>query len=158
MLRVGVWGYAMTALFRESLKYLLVIALFIASLTTVNHLAYQRGSSDALLAVAEQQNSDNTRAFSAFQEALHQQFSQAQQWNERLSHLLAERAKDNADTTKELKNALKKTQGARQSCVLDDDVMQQLNAAQARAANTAREGFTRSTHQSLWRTEASGER
>lgn len=157
MLLVGVWGYAMIALLSESLKYLLVIALFVAALATVNHLAYQRGASDALQAVAEQQNSDNKRDFSAFQEALHQQFAQAQQWNERLSNLLAERAKDNAHTTKELKDALKKTQTARQSCQLDDDVMQQLNAAQTRAASTTRDGFARDAERLLPRPETRGE-
>lgn len=157
MLLAGVWGCAMTALLRESLKYILVIALFIVALATVNHLAYQRGSSDALLAVAEQQNSDKERDFSAFQEALHQQFAQAQQWNERLSNLLTERAKDNAHTTKELKDALKKTQATRQSCQLDDDVMQQLNTAQARAASAARDGFTRHTQRLLPRPETRGE-
>lgn len=148
----------MTALLRESLKYVLVVTLFISALVTVNHLAYQRGTADALLAVAEQKNDDKDREYAAFQMELKKQFAQTQQWNERLSNLLAERAKDNADTTKELKDALKKTQGSRRSCVLDDDVMQQLGRAQARAANAARDGFTRPAHQPMQRTEASGER
>ncbi len=128
----GDWGYAM------KVKYIVLIAavLFALLFITVEfarEYGYQEGLSDAKLECLENQLSDSKQALNSFTKAADLAAERVRQADRSLSERIAEQEQRDEQTTRDIKNALKKTAADRVKCVFDDDSMQQLAAARDRA-------------------------
>lgn len=128
----GDWGYAM------KVKYIVLIAavLFALLFITVEfarEYGYQEGLSDAKLECLENQLSDSKQALNSFTKAADLAAERVRQADRSLSERIAEQEQRDEQTTRDIKNALKKTAADRVKCVFDVDSMQQLAAARDRA-------------------------
>lgn len=106
------------------------------------HDAYNEGVSKAALACAEaktQKAADSLNQFIASTQAL---TSQANTASRQLAIQIAARAAADDQSSREIRDALKKTAAARVNCVFDADIMQQLATARERAATAAASGIT----------------
>lgn len=112
-------------------RYLIPLVAFIAITIAVYFTGYEKGKSMAekaylnlQLSSIEQMLVKNTA-----------QIKQAQEFNKNLELLLSNQNEQNLTTTKEIRDALKKTAASRVHCELPANVMQQLDTARRRAAN-----------------------
>ncbi|WP_431222219.1 hypothetical protein ACQ86O_17850 [Serratia sp. L9] len=119
-------------------KYIVLITavLFLLLFTTVEfarEYGYQEGLNEARQECLRNQLSDSQQALNSFTQAANQAAERVRLADRALSERIAEQELRDEQTTRDIKNALKKTASDRVNCVFDDDSMQQLAAARDRA-------------------------
>lgn len=117
----------------NSYKYLLAALGFIASLATAYYIGFIKGQYQA-------KDTHNALQLNQLQNLITNTSSlttKAQQASSDLEKVIAQIDEANQKSTREIKNALKASHDIRVSCVFPDDIMQQLEAARARAVNAA---------------------
>lgn len=123
-------------------RYLLLAASGLGILWLVWHQGYERGAGDVRLEVANQKTREAGDALNQFIDGAKQLTAEANQASNALAAQVAARQAADEQSTREVKNALKKTASQRVMCVFDDDVMQLLREARQRAATAAADGLS----------------
>lgn len=131
---------------------LLLIGIFLLS---VRH-AYNKGLSDARLECSRGQTRQAADALNQFIAGAKELTAQANAASQQLAQQIVDRAAADNQSTREIRDALKKTASGRANCVFDADVMQQLVAAQQRAAAATTSGITGRTGGTVPATGAAG--
>ena len=123
-------------------RYLLLAALGLGTLWFIWHQGYERGSGDVRLEVASQKTLEAGDALNQFIAGAKQLTAEANQASNALAAQVAARQAADQQSTREIKDALKKTASQRVMCVFDDDVMRLLREARQRAATAAADGLS----------------
>ncbi|MGR9068632.1 hypothetical protein [Klebsiella pneumoniae] len=123
-------------------RYLLLAASGLGMLWLVWLQGYERGAGDVRLEVANQKTREAGYALSQFIAGAKQLTAEANKASNALAAQVAARQAADEQSTREVKNALKKTASQRVMCVFDDDVMQLLREARQRAATAAADGLS----------------
>ncbi|MDH1962333.1 hypothetical protein N5J21_21850 [Klebsiella quasipneumoniae] len=123
-------------------RYLLLAGLGLGTLWFIWHQGYERGADDVRLEVANQKAREAGDALNQFIDGAKQLTAEANQASNALAAQVAARQAADEQSTREVKNALKKTASQRVMCVFDDDVMQLLREARQRAATAAADGLS----------------
>lgn len=123
-------------------RYLLLAASGLGMLWLVWHQGYERGSGDARLEVASQKTREAGDALNQFIDGAKQLTAAANQASNALAAQVAARQTADEQSSREIKDALKKTASQRVMCVFDDDVMRLLREARQRAATAAADGLS----------------
>ncbi|ENY6783329.1 hypothetical protein ACF1CY_000745 [Providencia rettgeri] len=125
----------------QGIKYTAVVTLLVVMTGWLDSVGYQRGVADATAQAMASQRDEAKATLTEQVDALAHQVTTMQGVSERLIEQLAHRTQDDVQTTQELRDALQQIQGRTGECELDDNILQQLHRAQARAAEAARHGF-----------------
>ncbi|TQI99263.1 hypothetical protein FHU11_4845 [Serratia fonticola] len=120
-----------------------VLALLFVTIEFAREYGYQEGLSEAKRECLENKLSDSEQALNAFAKAAEQATERVRQADRALSESIAAQELRDEKTTRDIKNALKKSAGGRINCVFDSDSMQQLSAARDRAAAAVTRGINR---------------
>ncbi|MDC7940916.1 hypothetical protein [Raoultella ornithinolytica] len=123
-------------------RYLLLAASGLGILWLVWHQGYERGVGDVRLEVANQKTREAGDALNQFIDGAKQLTAEANQASNALAAQVAARQTADEQSTREIKDALKKTASQRVMCVFDDGVMQLLREARQRAATAAADGLS----------------
>ncbi|MGS4242435.1 hypothetical protein [Serratia marcescens] len=121
--------------------FVLTPLMVVAGFLWVIHQAYLKGKSDAQLEYAQEKTREAGDALNQFIAGARQLTAEANQASNALAAQVAARQTADEQSTRELRNALKKTASQRVMCVFDDDVMQQLHDARQRATTAATDGL-----------------
>ncbi|ENN8396254.1 TPA: hypothetical protein ACXI7C_001320 [Serratia marcescens] len=103
---------------------------------------HKQGMADARLECSRGQTQQATAALNQFIASTKALTAQANAASQQLAQQIADRAAADDLSTREIRDALKKTADSRVNCVFDAGVMQQLAAAQQRAAAATTTGIT----------------
>lgn len=117
---------------------------------------HKQGMADARLECSRSQTRQAADALNQFIAGAKELTAQANAASQQLAQQIADRAAADDQSTREIRNALKKTAARRVNCEFDADVMQQLAAAQQRAAAAATNGVTGRAGGALPATGAAG--
>ncbi|HCQ7476715.1 hypothetical protein [Klebsiella michiganensis] len=123
-------------------RYLLLVAMGVGTLWLIWHQGYERGAGDVRLEVANQRTQEAGDALQKFIDGARQLTAEANKASNALAAQVAARQTADEQSTRELKDALKKTASQRVMCVFDDGVMQLLREARQRAATAAADGIS----------------
>ncbi|PLD17824.1 MULTISPECIES: hypothetical protein [Enterobacteriaceae] len=123
-------------------RYLLLVAMGVGTLWLIWHQGYERGAGDVRLEVANQKTQEAGDALQKFIDGARQLTAEANKASNALAAQVAARQTADEQSTRELKDALKKTASQRVMCVFDDGVMQLLREARQRAATAAADGIS----------------
>ncbi|MEG8642153.1 hypothetical protein U4Q25_10135 [Klebsiella pneumoniae] len=123
-------------------RYLVLAASGLGMLWLVWHQGYERGAGDVRLEVASQKVREAGDALNQFIAGARQLTAEANQASNALAAQVAARQTADEQSTREIKDALKKTASQRVMCVFDDGVMQLLREARQRAAAAAADGLS----------------
>lgn len=104
--------------------------------------AYSEGLAAARLECSKGQTQQAADALNQFIAGARQLTAEANKASNALAAQVAARQAADEQSTRELKDALKKTASQRVKCVFDDGVMQLLRAARERAATAAADGLS----------------
>ncbi|HBS9329744.1 hypothetical protein CFY86_29040 [Raoultella ornithinolytica] len=137
-------------------RYLLLAASGLGMLWLIWHQGYERGAGDVRLEVANQKNREAGDALNQFIAGARQLTAEANQASNALAAQVAARQTADEQSTRELKNALKKTASQRVKCMFDDDVMQLLREARQLAATAATDGLSSRNDREVPATGGSG--
>ncbi|MBL5859544.1 hypothetical protein JBO49_02815 [Serratia fonticola] len=125
------------------------IVVYIFALAAAYCLGKIHGNYEASLECADGKTQSAVTALNSVTEDAKQLTQQANKISQLLSAQMNAFNKANEKSTEDFINALKKTAAARGNCVLDDDIMRQLNAARERSATAAATGLSGSNDRSL---------
>lgn len=128
--------------FKLLARYLLLVAMGVGTLWLIWHQGYERGAGDVRLEVANQKTREAGDALQKFIDGARQLTAEANKASNALAAQVAARQTADEQSTRELKDALKKTASQRVMCVFDDGVMQLLREARQRAATAAADGIS----------------
>ncbi|HDU4846517.1 hypothetical protein ACYCAO_14600 [Klebsiella pneumoniae] len=123
-------------------RYLLLAVSGLGMLWLIWHQGYERGAGDVRLEVANQKTREAGDALNQFIEGAKQLTAEANKASNVLAAQVAARQTADEQSTREIKDALKKTASQRVMCVFDDDVMRLLREARQRAATAAADGLS----------------
>lgn len=123
-------------------RYLLWGALMLGSVWFIWHQGYERGAGDVRLEVANQNTREAGDALQKFIDGAKLLTAEANKAGNALAAQVAARQAADQQSTREIKDALKKTASQRVMCVFDDDVMRLLREARQRAATAAADGLS----------------
>lgn len=123
-------------------RYLLLAVLVLGTLWFIWHQGYERGAGDVRLEVASQKTREARGALQGLIDGARQLTGEANKASNALAAQVAARQAADEQSTREVKNALKKTASQRVMCVFDDDVMRLLREARQRAATAAADGLS----------------
>ncbi|EMI1355405.1 TPA: hypothetical protein MNL42_005228 [Klebsiella pneumoniae] len=123
-------------------RYLLLAASGLGMLWLVWHQGYERGAGDVRLEVATQKTREAGDALQKFIDGAKLLTAEANKAGNALAAQVAARQAADQQSTREIKDALKKTASQRVMCVFDDDVMRLLREARQRAATAAADGLS----------------
>ncbi|MGM7653583.1 hypothetical protein [Serratia marcescens] len=102
---------------------------------------HKQGMADARLECSRGQTQQAADALNQFIAGTKLLTAQANAASQQLAQQIADRAAADNQSTREIRDALKKTASRRVNCEFDADVMQQLTAAQQRAAAATTSGI-----------------
>ena len=119
----------------------LIVVLFI-TVQLAREYGYQEGFSTAEQKCLSGQLSESQAALKSFSDAAERAAQRADAASQQLSQQLAARQTQDEQTTRNIKNALKKTAATRVNCVYDADSMRELIAARERATAAAASGIS----------------
>ncbi|GKL08843.1 hypothetical protein NUBL21990_43610 [Klebsiella pneumoniae] len=131
-----------TDCFKLLARYLLLVAMGLGTLWLIWHQGYERGAGDVRLEVANQKTREAGDALNQFIAGARQLTAEANKASNALAAQVAARQTADEQSTRELKDALKKTASQRVKCVFDDGVMQLLREARELAATAAADGLS----------------
>lgn len=125
-------------------KALFVLAplMVVAGFLWVVHQAYLKGKTDAQLEYAQEKTRESADALQQFINGARLLTAEANRASNALAAQVAARQTADEQSTREIKDALKKTASQRVMCVFDDGVMQLLREARQRAATAAADGLS----------------
>lgn len=123
-------------------RYVIWSVLILGTLWSFYDAGRRQGLSDARLECSKGQTQQAADALNEFIAGAKALTAQANAASQQLAQQIAGRAAADDQSTREIRDALKKTAPGRVNCVFDADVMQQLTAAQQRAAAAATNGIT----------------
>ncbi|BCZ41311.1 TPA: hypothetical protein K8N54_004824 [Serratia marcescens] len=121
-----------------------LLGLFIglaASIWYIRNDSYNDGLTAGRLECSQGQTQQAADALNQFIAGTKALTAQANAASQQLAQQIADRAAADDQSTREIRDALKKTAGRRVNCEFDADVMQQLAAAQQRAATATTSGI-----------------
>lgn len=128
--------------FKLLARYLLLAAMVLGTLWLIWHQGYERGAGDVRLEVADQKTREAGDALNQFIAGARQLTAEANKASNALAAQVAARQTADEQSTREFKDALKKTASQRVKCVFDDNVMQLFREARERAATAAADGLS----------------
>ncbi|WP_164144200.1 hypothetical protein [Serratia marcescens] len=137
-------------------RYVIWSVLILGTLWSFYDAGRRKGVSDARLECSQGQTQQAASALNQFIAGTKELTAQANAASQQLAQQIADRAAADNQSTREIRDALKKTASRRVNCVFDADVMQQLAAAQQRAAATTTNGITGRTGGTVSATGAAG--
>lgn len=123
-------------------RYLLWGVLILGTFWFIWHQGYERGAGDVRLQVANQKTREAGDALRKFIDGAKLLTAEANKAGNALAAQVAARQAADQQSTREIKDALKKTASQRVMCVFDDDVMRLLREARQRAATAAADGVS----------------
>ncbi|HIH9790344.1 TPA: hypothetical protein ACYU9X_000861 [Klebsiella pneumoniae] len=123
-------------------RYLMWGGLILGTFWFIWHQGYERGAGDVRLEVALQKTREAGDALNQFIDGARQLTAEANKASNALAAQVAARQTADEQSTREIKDALKKTASQRVMCVFDDDVMRLLREARQRAATAAADGIS----------------
>ncbi|EPK4543375.1 hypothetical protein [Serratia marcescens] len=123
-------------------RYAAWATLILSSVWFIWDQGYQRGAGDTRIAAADQKTREAGDALNQFIAGARQLTAEANKASNALAAQVAARQTADEQSTRELRNALKKTASQRVLCMFDDDVMQQLRDARQRATTAAADGLS----------------
>ncbi|MCZ3467586.1 hypothetical protein LRS20_01530 [Klebsiella pneumoniae] len=123
-------------------RYLLWGVLILGTFWFIWHQGYERGAGDVRLEVANQNTREAGDALQKFIDGAKLLTAEANKAGNALAAQVAARQAADQQSTREIKDALKKTASQRVMCVFDDDVMRLLREARQRAATAAADGLS----------------
>lgn len=123
-------------------RYLMWGGLILGTFWFIWHQGYERGAGDVRLEVADQKAQQAADSLNQFIDGARQLTAEANKASNALAAQVAVRQAADQQSTREIKDALKKTAPQRVMCVFDDDVMQLLREARQRAATAAADGLS----------------
>ncbi|HFF8580244.1 TPA: hypothetical protein ACGEYZ_004462 [Klebsiella pneumoniae] len=123
-------------------RYLLWGVLILGTPWFIWHQGYERGAGDVRLEVANQKTREAGGALQKFIDGARLLTAEANKAGNALAAQVAARQAADQQSTREIKDALKKTASQRVMCVFDDDVMRLLREARQRAATAAADGLS----------------
>lgn len=123
-------------------RYLMWGGLILGTFWFIWHQGYERGAGDVRLEVADQKAQQAADSLNQFIDGARQLTAEANKASNALAAQVAARQAADQQSTREIKDALKKTAPQRVMCVFDDDVMQLLREARQRAATAAADGLS----------------
>lgn len=125
------------------------IVVYLIALAGAYGLGTLHGNYDAKLKCADGKTQSAVSALNSVAENTRMLTQQANKMSQLLSAQMNAINKANEKSTEDFIHALKKTAAARGNCVLDDDIMRQLNAARERSATAAAIGLSSGNDRSL---------
>lgn len=123
-------------------RYLMWGGLILGTFWFIWHQGYERGAGDVRLEVALQKTREAGDALQKFIDGAKLLTAEANKAGNALAAQVAARQAADQQSTREIKDALKKTASQRVMCVFDDDVMRLLREARQRAATAAADGLS----------------
>lgn len=123
-------------------RYLLWGVLILGTLWFIWHQGYERGAGDVRLEVANQKTREAGDSLQKLIDGARLLTAEANKAGNALAAQVAARQAADQQSTREIKDALKKTESQRVMCVFDDDVMRLLREARQRAATAAADGLS----------------
>ncbi|WP_261168948.1 hypothetical protein [Serratia ficaria] len=137
-------------------RYAVWSALIFGTLWAVYDAGRRQGLTDARLECSRGQTQLASDALNQFVAGARLLTAQANAASQQLAQQIADRAAADNQSTREIRDALKKTASGRVNCVFDADVMRQLTAAQQRASTATTNGITSRTGGTVPVTGAAG--
>lgn len=137
-------------------RYVMWAGLIVLTIGFIYAAGHKQGLADARLECSKGETQQAADTLNQFVAGTRELTAQANAASRQLAQQIAARAAADDQSTKEIRDALKKTAAARVNCVFDDDVMRQLAEAQQRAAAAATHGFTPRTGGSVLITAPAG--
>ncbi|HBL7015549.1 hypothetical protein AB6V67_12390 [Serratia marcescens] len=122
-------------------RYVVWSALIFGTLWAFYDAGRKQGLADAHLECSRGQTHQAADALNQFITGAKELTAQANAASQQLAQQIADRAAADNQSTREIRDALKKTADRRVNCEFDADVMQQLAAAQQRAATATTNGI-----------------
>ncbi|HFF9504093.1 TPA: hypothetical protein ACGE99_003769 [Serratia marcescens] len=122
-------------------RYVVWSALIFGTLWAFYDAGHKQGLADARLECSRSQTRQAADALNQFIAGAKELTAQANAASQQLAQQIADRAAADDQSTREIRDALKKTAARRVNCVFDADVMQQLSTAQQRAAAATTNGI-----------------
>ncbi|EPA9110272.1 hypothetical protein ACQ711_001137 [Serratia liquefaciens] len=123
-------------------RYVIWCVLVLGTLWAFYDAGRRQGVSDGRLECSKGQTQQAADALNQFIAGAKALTAQANAASQQLAQQIAGRAAADDQSTREIRDALKKTAPNRVNCVFDADVMRQLIAAQQRAAAATTNGVT----------------
>lgn len=137
----GVRGSAMSDWLKVIARYVIWAALILGTLWAFYDAGRKQGVFEARLECSRGQTRQAADALNQFIAGAKELTAQANAASQQLAQQIADRAAADNQSTREIRDALKKTADRRVNCEFDADVMQQLAAAQQRAATATTNGI-----------------
>jgi transcriptional accessory protein Tex/SPT6 len=139
----------MTDWLKVFVRYVVWAGLIALTVWCIYDAGHKQGLADARLECSKGQTQQAADSLSQFITSTQELTSQANTASRQLAIQIAARAAADDQSSREIRDALKKTAAARVNCVFDADIMQKLAAARERAATAAASGIAPRTEREM---------